>query len=329
MATNEIPTNVRSSLRLYLTERFNMSELKNLCFDLGVDYEMFPHQTKGELSRELLAYFERTENLSCLVTEVVKQRPDDEMVALLAELGGCSPRSKVQIVLPADKLKNRKKLLSELARVLGVSTDEVMLIATAAGSIRLLVSLPAEPADRLVTLNPDHLGDAYEVTSIATFESLSPEEQDAWRKAALAGKPPTPFLGLSGGALILAVAAVVVAGVLLVGTAAVASAPRVRVTNECTTDIVAGDTIPVFGEVIISLKANESKRYPVLPGSYEFLHEGQTITVQAPLLGEISYPALGRIDASYEGQPIPSDRPLRDSVGLFDQRQIVLCPSGR
>ena len=89
-----------------------------------------PHQTKGDLSRELLAYFERTQNLSCLVAEVIKHRPVEELVTLLAELGSCLPRTKVQIVLPADKLRNRKDLLFELAQVLGVTSDEVMLIAT-------------------------------------------------------------------------------------------------------------------------------------------------------------------------------------------------------
>ena len=56
MVTIEVSPDVRSRLRQFLTERFNLSELKDLSFDLGVDYEMFPHQTKGELSRELLAW---------------------------------------------------------------------------------------------------------------------------------------------------------------------------------------------------------------------------------------------------------------------------------
>ena len=49
MATIEVSPDVRSRLRLFLTERFSLSELKNLSFDLGVDYEMFPHQTKSAI----------------------------------------------------------------------------------------------------------------------------------------------------------------------------------------------------------------------------------------------------------------------------------------
>ena len=335
MATIEVSPDVRSRLRLFLTERFSLSELKNLSFDLGVDYEMFPHQTKGELSRELLAYFERKQNLSCLVTEMAKQRPEEELVTLLAELGSCSPRAKIQIVLPADKLKNRKDLLAELAQVLGVTTDEVMLIATAPGSIRLLVSLPAEAAERLIALNPNHLGEAYEITSISTYDSLSPEEQGSWREAALKGKPPTPFLGLSGSPLILAgvVVGALLVGALLIGailvTAAIIAVPRVKVTNSCTVDIFESQPVLVIGEVTIDLAAGESKSYPIPPGTYKFQYAGRTITVQAPFVDKtFEFQAPGGIDALYENEPIPTDRPLSDSIGLGGRRQIVLCPSG-
>jgi hypothetical protein len=327
----EVSPNVRSRLRHFLTEYFSLSELKDLCFDLGVDYEMFPHQTKSDLSRELLAYFERTQNLSCLVAEMVKQRPEEELVTLLAELGSCTPRSKVQIVLPVDKLRNRKNLLSELAQVLGVAPDEVMLIATASGSVRLLVSLPADAAERLIALNPDHLGDAYEITSISAYESLPPEEQTAWREAALRGKPPTPFFGLSGLVLILAV---VVVGALVVGvtmvTAAAIATPRVTVTNNCTDDIRASEKFPTIGEVTIELPAGESRSYPIPPGTYELQYDGQMIRARVPLVGEIGpYQASGEIDASYEGEPIMANRSLRESIGLVGRREIVLCPSGR
>lgn len=331
MATFEVSPNVRSRLRHFLTEYFSLSELKDLCFDLGVDYEMFPHQTKGDLSRELLAYFERKQNLSCLVAEMVKQRPEEELVTLLAELGSCSPRSKVQIVLPVDKLKNRKDLLSELAKVLGVAPDEVMLIATASGSVRLLVSLPAEAAERLIALNPDHLGDAYEITSISAYESLSPEEQTAWREAALRGKPPALFFGLPGAVLILTIGVV---GALVVGATIVAAAaittPRVTVTNNCTEDIRASETFPVIGRVTIEVVAGESRSYPIPPGTYEFHYDGQVIRARAPLVGEIGpFRAADEIDASYEDEPISVNRSLRESIGLGGRREIVLCPSGR
>lgn len=45
--TFEISLIVRRHLRLFLTKHFSLLELKDPCFDLSVDYEMFPHQTDG------------------------------------------------------------------------------------------------------------------------------------------------------------------------------------------------------------------------------------------------------------------------------------------
>jgi len=330
MATIDVSPDVRSRLRQFLIERFNMSELKNLCFDLAVDYEMFPYQTKGDLSRELLGYFERKQNLGCLVAEMAKQRPDEELGTLLGEVGSCSPRSKVQIVLPADKLKNRDKLLADLAKVLGVTTDEVMLIATAPGSIRLLVSLPAEAAEELLTLNLDRLGDDYEVTSITNYESLSAEEQASWRKAAVKGTPPVGFLGLSGLPLVLAIVlgGILIAGALLVATTA-ALAPRAEVRNECADDISESQQIPIIGKVSINIESGESKTFRIPPGDYEFRYDGETIRVRVPVVGMLpKFSVTGDLDTLYENQPLPTNRTLRDSIELRGQRSIVLCASG-
>jgi hypothetical protein len=324
VTTIDVSSDIRSRLRQLLTKRFNLEELKNLCFDLSVDYEMFRHQTKGELSREMLAFFERNQNLSCLVAEMVKLRPVDELVAMLAELGSCSPRTKVQIVLPGDKLKDRSKLLAELAKVLGVAQDEVMLIATAAGSIRVLVSLPAEQAEKLLAMNPDHLGDAYEISSLTAFESLPAEAQSVWRKTVLPGKPSISLFGISGGALALAI----IAGVLVTAAITVIFVtPQVTVTNKCNKDIRSSEIFPVVGKVTLELAAGESRDYPIPPGTYEFHNDGEKIWARVPVIGEIGpYDAAGEIEASYENEPIMAGRPLRKSIGLGDDPEIILCP---
>jgi len=48
-----------TKLRQNLTTLFSESELHDLCFDLGVDYEGLPGEGKGDKARELVAYFER------------------------------------------------------------------------------------------------------------------------------------------------------------------------------------------------------------------------------------------------------------------------------
>ena len=62
-------------LRQILTNYFDMSELRTLCFDLGVDYESLPGDGKGDKARELVAYFERRGYFSRLVEACYKLRP--------------------------------------------------------------------------------------------------------------------------------------------------------------------------------------------------------------------------------------------------------------
>lgn len=64
------------NLRRILTERFDESELRTLCFDLGIEYENLPGLGKADKARELVAYSERHDHISDLVRVGKKQRPD-------------------------------------------------------------------------------------------------------------------------------------------------------------------------------------------------------------------------------------------------------------
>ena len=68
-ASKEVPVEVvdRSALRHNITTYFNASELRNLCFDLNVDYDNLQGEGKGDKARELVAYMERHERISELV----------------------------------------------------------------------------------------------------------------------------------------------------------------------------------------------------------------------------------------------------------------------
>lgn len=63
-------------LRQILTERFSEDELRTLCFDLGVDYEVLPAEGKAGKARELVSYLERRKRLSELVKVGQRLRPD-------------------------------------------------------------------------------------------------------------------------------------------------------------------------------------------------------------------------------------------------------------
>jgi hypothetical protein len=175
----------RAKLRQFLVERFSLDELKNLAFDLGVDFELFAHQTKQEFSRGLIAYFERRDNLSCLVTELLRQRHDDDLAQLLAKLPARAANKKIQIIASEDVLQDVSVLLDELAKKLGISRHEVALVGAAWGSARLLISVPEDAIDRQVLSELRGLGEGeYEVAAVDTFDGLDTTSQEAWRLVA-------------------------------------------------------------------------------------------------------------------------------------------------
>ena len=65
-----------SRLRQTLTGRFDVGELRTLCFDLGVDYDDLPGQGKASKARELIRYLERRGRIPDLVTVGGQMRPD-------------------------------------------------------------------------------------------------------------------------------------------------------------------------------------------------------------------------------------------------------------
>jgi hypothetical protein len=67
----------RRELRLLLESRFNDDELRTLCFDLGVDYENIPGETKAAKAMAIIAYFERMHRSEELMRCVRDLRPDD------------------------------------------------------------------------------------------------------------------------------------------------------------------------------------------------------------------------------------------------------------
>ena len=59
-----------------LTDRFDVEELKNLCFYLNVDYDNLPAEGKNNKARELVQYLENRQRLSELKELIREQRPD-------------------------------------------------------------------------------------------------------------------------------------------------------------------------------------------------------------------------------------------------------------
>jgi nucleoside phosphorylase len=64
------------ALRRLLIANFSDSDLRDLCDDLGIDYENLPGQAKSDKARELVAYATRRGRMAALVSQVRSLRPN-------------------------------------------------------------------------------------------------------------------------------------------------------------------------------------------------------------------------------------------------------------
>jgi formylglycine-generating enzyme required for sulfatase activity len=64
-----------TQLRKLLIKHFSLDELRVLCFDMGLEYEELPGDTRGTKMHGLIEYLQRRGELPKLLTEISEQRP--------------------------------------------------------------------------------------------------------------------------------------------------------------------------------------------------------------------------------------------------------------
>jgi tetratricopeptide (TPR) repeat protein len=101
-----------AGMRWHLAGHFSLDELKDLALDLGIVYDELPHDTRGNLARELVAYCERQGKLDELQTRIREWRPREEH-AVAAAL------SLHQLPSPPGDFTGREAELAELCERLG------------------------------------------------------------------------------------------------------------------------------------------------------------------------------------------------------------------
>ena len=55
-----------TNLRKILASKFSQGELETLCFDLGIDFDELPGETKSDKARELIEYIDNRDQISRL-----------------------------------------------------------------------------------------------------------------------------------------------------------------------------------------------------------------------------------------------------------------------
>jgi hypothetical protein len=180
----------------FLVERFSLEELKTLVFKLGQQWDEYMSDSKVAFARELIADFERRRALGTLLQAVIKERPDEHLVALLAQFPKFAPREKVQIILPTNYAAQTESVRQLIASKLDIPLEEVRILAAAWGSLRVLISLPEEAArDLAAAAGPPRLVET-PIVGVTWFDSLSRASRETWRRIAVSyGTPNLAEIG--------------------------------------------------------------------------------------------------------------------------------------
>ncbi len=108
-------------LRDFLVSYFNDNELRDLCFDLGIDYESLPGEGKAAKARELVDYCRRYDRLSDLEAACQRLRPKAFKDSPTASAGSATP-SKAQ-EQPASTVVNQSGGVTINAQTINITGD--------------------------------------------------------------------------------------------------------------------------------------------------------------------------------------------------------------
>lgn len=172
----------RGKLRRYLAQEFSLAELTDIAFDLNCPLQHLPRETKEMFANELVHHQDQRRRLGCLVYAATGLRANPEMSRLLDKLPACERGVKLQIVLPQNSLEKVDRFCELLADYLGVEPEQMMLIAAAQGSLRLLVGVNEAVIDFQAFLQRSRRQwEQLPIISMVLFSTLKPEMRAAWR----------------------------------------------------------------------------------------------------------------------------------------------------
>jgi hypothetical protein len=84
-----------TAIHKVLQERFDLEELRTLCFNLGVDYDNLRGEGKAARSRELILFMQRHGRLDELVTAI----HSDRGLLPMDSSGGQAPKPGGQVII--------------------------------------------------------------------------------------------------------------------------------------------------------------------------------------------------------------------------------------
>lgn len=140
----------------FMADRFNSSDLQQLCFQLGVDYEDIPGPGKQAKIRELIQYMNRHSQLCDLVQAVGKARPKSiKELNKIADQLGCA-LVEVEVATPRDEAVQQSGHVTE-EQIVQQKERPLPLLASNLEIIYRAGLLPATATPILQTIFANHI----------------------------------------------------------------------------------------------------------------------------------------------------------------------------
>lgn len=152
MQQAELNVEERTLLRQFMSEFFSLDELKEIAFDLHGDYELFRHETKSQLAVDLIMFCTRRRQLPTLINLVKIRYPNADLEKILVKLPLARSYKKVEIFVDDDLKGEFERFINQLVEKGKLSREEISLMGIAAGSARLLISIPEKNNSLLLSL---------------------------------------------------------------------------------------------------------------------------------------------------------------------------------
>lgn len=125
-----------TAMRQMLIDRFDLDELRDLCFALAIDYAVFP-QWRAGMARELIVHIVRNNGMPALLEKIQHLRPDINIPAYMAQ------RQQAPKSIATSKEKDPNAITLAWSKVLGsppcaapIALGKVLLVPLEAEDIR-------------------------------------------------------------------------------------------------------------------------------------------------------------------------------------------------
>lgn len=141
----------REELQVILGQTLNEDQVRQVCFDLGIDLERLKEPSQAGTVAALIEFCRRRSLLQQLQTTIRWYKPGVKFETVFSDGGS---RVKVEIEVNLDILsfssQQRSELVQAIAEQFHVAQDDIHVLTEAAGSTWVVLGMPRQDAEKLV-----------------------------------------------------------------------------------------------------------------------------------------------------------------------------------